>query len=222
MQGINKRKAEVAAIYDRMNAEKKLLMEEKSAVRRKLDATMQKIEQRQSKYQILLATLTYNGEGFGNGDGYDDDQSFALSEHRIRVAREKLELQDMGDQLDERVQKLENEIRAMENTLHVLNATNICYKSNLSSINPESQYKKSLTRRLINYEVLMLCLCVAGDEFKDKIFLDEEYEKYNSMWFQKKKLVKKIDDEIQVSIVVYYRKYNGDSCLNVKKKYDDT
>lgn len=130
VQNINNRKAEVAAIREHMNAEKKLLLEEKSSVKRELDATMQRIEQRRNRYEILLATVP--------GTTENDDRSFSISEHRIRVTQEKLELQDTGDQLDERVQKLENEIRAMENTLHVLNATNSCYKSNLSSVNPAS------------------------------------------------------------------------------------
>lgn len=74
-----------------------------------------------------------------SGDGDDDDQSsFTIGEHKIRLAQEKLELQETGDRLDERVQKLVTEIRAMENTLHALNASNTIYKSSLSSVNPES------------------------------------------------------------------------------------
>lgn len=138
----------MAEIYKRISDEKKLLSDEKSTIKRKLDSIVQYIEQRKSKHQILLSTMggpsprpTVDGSGDDDCDGDDEDlSSFRMSEHRIRVAQEKLELQETGDQLDERVQKLETEIRAMENTLHVLNANNSCYKSGMSSVNPASQF----------------------------------------------------------------------------------
>lgn len=113
---------------DRLNGERKILLEEKSSAKRRLDMVAQQIGQRQKKYQILLASMGTDGS------------TFTVGEYRIRVSQEKLELQELGDQLDSRVQKLEEEIRAMENTLHVLNATNSCYKASLSSANPESTY----------------------------------------------------------------------------------
>lgn len=133
-------------MYKQISNDKKLLSDEKSTVKRKLDSLVQYIEQRQTKYQILLLTMggasssaTVDSGGGENVDSADEDlSSFRMSEHRIRAAREKLELQEIGDRLDERVQKLETEIRAMENTLHVLNANNSCYKSGMSSVNPAS------------------------------------------------------------------------------------
>lgn len=142
VQDINRRKAEVMSIYERINFEKKTLSDEKSSVKRKLDALVQYIEQRKNRYEILSVTLG----GTGDGDDSDDRErdydrsSFTISQHRIKLTREKLELQDTGDRLDERVQKLETEIRAMENTLHVLNASNDCYKSNLCYVNPQSKF----------------------------------------------------------------------------------
>jgi len=141
-QDINKKKMEVANNYERINAEKKLLLEEKSSLKRKLNAVCQYIEQRRNKYQILSATLGGNKKQCDGGGGDDDDDdnklTVTISEHRIRMAQERLELQDTGDRLDERVQKLEAEVRVMENTLHVMNASNSCYKSGLSSVDPAS------------------------------------------------------------------------------------
>lgn len=138
----------MAEIYKQISDEKKLLLDEKSTVKRKLDSIIQYIEQRKTKHQILLSTMggpssrvTVDGSGDEDCNGADEDlSSFKMSEHRIRVAQEKLELQEIGDRLDERVQKLETEIRAMENTLHVLNANNSCYKSGMSSVNPASWF----------------------------------------------------------------------------------
>lgn len=134
-------------MYKRINEEKKILSDEKSTMKRKLDSLVQYIEQRKAKHQILVSTMggpsssATVDDGDDDCDGADEDvSSFRISEHRIRVAQEKLELQETGDRLDERVQKLETEIRAMENTLHVLNANNSCYKSGMSSVNPASRF----------------------------------------------------------------------------------
>jgi len=145
----------LAEIYKQISDDKKSLSDEKSTVKRKLDSLVQYIEQRKTKHQILLSTIggpssreTANSGGDEDCDDADEDLAlFKMSEHRIRVAREKLELQETGDQLDERVQKLETEIRAMENTLHVLNANNSCYKSGMSSVNPASQFTLDLVTR---------------------------------------------------------------------------
>lgn len=133
------RKSELAKVNEQINAEKKKLLEEKSSMKRKLDTLVQYIEQRRNKYQILMATMGSEVESdVTNGNKDDDESSFVISKHRIKMTQEKLELQETGDKLDERVQKLEIEIRAMESTLHVLNTSNNCYKSSLSSVNPAS------------------------------------------------------------------------------------
>jgi len=193
----------VAEMYKRISEEKKLLSDEKSTTKRKLDSLVQYIEQRKIKHQILLSTMrgpsspATADDGDGDCDDEDEDlSSFRISEHRIRVAQEKLELQETGDRLDERVQKLETEIRAMENTLHVLNANNNCYKSGMSSVNPASQFTSD---PVIRQKLVNLCIFVVGEEYKEKVALEETYEKLNSMWLQKKKTLENLENEIQVS-----------------------
>lgn len=49
---------------------------------------------------------------------------------------------------------------------------------------------------------LMLCVfIVAGDEYKEKVALEETYEKLNSMWLQKKKAIENLEKEIRVSLM---------------------
>lgn len=135
----------MAAFNEQMNTEKKILLEEMSSAKRRLDALVQHIEQRRNKYQILLATVKMT-DNEKDECQYDDDQSFfTINEHRIRVLQEKLELQEVGDKLDNSVQNLESEMRAMTNTLHVMSTTNSCYKANLSSVNPASQLTNQIT-----------------------------------------------------------------------------
>lgn len=40
---------------------------------------------------------------------------------------------------------------------------------------------------------------VVGEEYKEKIALEETYEKLNSMWLQKKKTLENLENEIRVS-----------------------
>ncbi|CAB0015086.1 unnamed protein product [Nesidiocoris tenuis] len=52
----------------------------------------------------------------------------------LRIAQEKRELIENGDELQAKIEKTEKEILAMENTLRLLNCTNENYKSNLETI----------------------------------------------------------------------------------------
>lgn len=56
------------------------------------------------------------------------------------MAQERHELQEIGDDLDMKISKAENEIPAMENTLRVISAGNECYKKNLDSIDNNSKF----------------------------------------------------------------------------------
>lgn len=55
------------------------------------------------------------------------------------MAQERHELQEIGDDLDSKIKKAEDEIPAMENTLRVISAANDCYKRNLDSIDSNSK-----------------------------------------------------------------------------------
>jgi len=43
---------------------------------------------------------------------------------------------------------------------------------------------------------------ILGEEYKEKIVLEETYEKINSMWLQKKKTLENLENEIRVSTYV--------------------
>lgn len=123
------------ATQARINAEKKTVLGKKSTARRRLASVVQSIEARRGRYRCMLAAM---GTASADGDVVDES-AFSAVEHRIRLAREKLELREAADRLDERVRKLEAETVAMENTLHSLHAVNDCYASSLSSVNPISE-----------------------------------------------------------------------------------
>ena len=66
----------------------------------------------------------------------------------MQAAQEKEELQREGDDLDARIRKAEKEIRALENTLKLMNGRN-------------EQYRKSFNR-IMETSTSCVCVCACG------------------------------------------------------------
>uniref|UniRef100_A0A1B6ELZ2 Coiled-coil domain-containing protein 39 n=1 Tax=Cuerna arida TaxID=1464854 RepID=A0A1B6ELZ2_9HEMI len=135
------RKVEIGHQMDLMAAKKRSLEEEKSELKKALEHLHTRIGQLQKKHDIVMDTL-------GKEEGGDN---FSVAHFKIKMAQERHELQQIGDELDSKIKKAENEIPAMENTLRVISAANDCYKRNLDSIDsnsPEMQEKKRLEEQL--------------------------------------------------------------------------
>ncbi|CAH1133222.1 unnamed protein product [Ceutorhynchus assimilis] len=124
-----------------VNAKRKHLDEEMS--RLKSDITLQKVkvEHLMKKYYIELMSL-----------GKDDDgQPLSIAHIKIQNAQEKFMLQQEGDELDQKIKIAEQEIVAIENTLKLVNLSNVCFRNNLAPLKEddlEVQEVKTLEREL--------------------------------------------------------------------------
>lgn len=69
----------------------------------------------------------------------DDGQPLSITHFKIKNAQEKFMLQQQGDDLDQKIKIAEKEIVAIENTLKMVNLTNVAFKSNLSELKDDGK-----------------------------------------------------------------------------------
>lgn len=83
-----------------------------------------RIEQFQKKYYLTVMSFTKDEEG----------NPLSTTQLKIKNAQEKYMLVSEGDELDSKIRKTESEILAMENTVKVINMTNVNYKKSLAPV----------------------------------------------------------------------------------------
>lgn len=71
-------------------------------------------------------------------EGMDETES-TQAYYVIKAAQEKEELQRLGDELDAKIKKAEKELRALENTLDVVNSNNESHKSSYTKTSEQSE-----------------------------------------------------------------------------------
>ncbi|XP_018561300.1 coiled-coil domain-containing protein 39-like [Anoplophora glabripennis] len=110
-------------------AKRRNLDEDRGRLKTEIALSRLKIEQHQKKYHMFLSSL-----------GQDEDgQPISVTNFRIKYAQEKLILQEEGDLLDQKIKTAEKEIVAMENTLKIVNLTNVAFKRSLAPIKDDDQ-----------------------------------------------------------------------------------
>lgn len=123
-QAMRERQLEIDGTRTILQAKRRHLDEERGRLRADLGVRQMQIEQFKKKYHIAL---TSTGKG-------EDGEQLSVTHFKIQQAQEKFMLQQEGDELDGRIKLAEKEIVAMEDTLKVVNLTNVAYKRNLGTV----------------------------------------------------------------------------------------
>ncbi|KAK3698535.1 hypothetical protein QZH41_014464 [Actinostola sp. cb2023] len=126
---MKERRHEINIHKDMLRAQIKAAEEERQTVSAELQERISKIEKLRKRYEILMVAMA-PPEG-------EEERSQAY--YVIKAAQEKEELQREGDDLDAKIRKAEKEIRALENTLRLMNNRNETYRKSFNKVNETSE-----------------------------------------------------------------------------------
>ncbi|XP_033638039.1 coiled-coil domain-containing protein 39-like [Asterias rubens] len=160
---MRERHHEISIHKEMLQAQLKGAEEERSTVSSELHERITKIDKLRKRYEILMVSMA-PPEG-------EEDRSQAY--YVIRAAQEKEELQRRGDELDAKIRKAEKEIKALENTLRLMNGRN-------------EQYRKSFNR-----------VTETSEEYEEKQRLDEQLRAAMDKYKYKRRQIRELQDDLQ-------------------------
>lgn len=126
---MKQRRHEINIHKDMLQAQIKSSEEERQTVSSELHERISKIDKLRKRYEILMISMA-PPEG-------EEERSQAY--YVIKAAQEKEELQREGDELDAKIRKAEKEIRALENTLRLMNGRNETYRKSFNKVDEMSE-----------------------------------------------------------------------------------
>uniref|UniRef100_A0A1B0CYR3 Coiled-coil domain-containing protein 39 n=1 Tax=Phlebotomus papatasi TaxID=29031 RepID=A0A1B0CYR3_PHLPP len=131
---INQRFLDIQAQKKILVAKKKHLTDERQHLRAEIGDRSVKIENLKKRYQLIEDVLKRN----------EDGSAMTPIQIRLRAAQEKQILLKEGNELNAKVLKAEADIKAMENTVRLVNFANENYKRNFVTVEEDSPLLQEL------------------------------------------------------------------------------
>uniref|UniRef100_A0A8W7PLP0 Coiled-coil domain-containing protein 39 n=1 Tax=Anopheles coluzzii TaxID=1518534 RepID=A0A8W7PLP0_ANOCL len=125
---INKRMVDITAQKDMLQLKRKYLAEERAQLRADISERSLKIEQLRNRYDLSLDLLGKN----------EDGTIVTATQIKIQTAQEKYMLLREGSELNVKILKAEEDLKALENTLKVMNYANDKYKRGFQKVEDEN------------------------------------------------------------------------------------
>ncbi|KAK6195619.1 hypothetical protein SNE40_001008 [Patella caerulea] len=160
---MKERKEEINIHRDMLVSQYRVANDERQQISAELHERISKIDKLRKRYEILMVSMA-PPEG-------EEDKSQAY--YVIKAAQEKEELQRTGDDLDARIRKAEKEIRALENTLRLMNGRN-------------EQYRKSFNK-----------ITETSDEMEDKQQIEEQMRAVMDKYKYKRRQIRELQEDLQ-------------------------
>lgn len=136
---IDERMIDINCQLDLLNLKKKHLIDEQGQLRADINERQLKIEALRKRYELARELLGKN----------DDGSIISAVQLKIATAQEKEILFQKGGELNEKVVKAERDIKALENTLILLNYSNEKYKNKLGNIQVDGNCDRRIFFTLI-------------------------------------------------------------------------
>lgn len=160
---MKERRQEVNIHNDMLKAQVKCSEEERQKISAELHERISKIEKLRKRYEILMVSMA-PPEG---------EEEHSQAYYVIKAAQEKEELQRTGDDLDAKIRKAEKEIRALENTLRLMNGRNETYRKSFASVEETSE------------------------EYEEKLQLEEQLRAVMDKYKYKRRQIKELQEDLQ-------------------------
>uniref|UniRef100_A0A8C4SKZ7 Coiled-coil domain-containing protein 39 n=1 Tax=Erpetoichthys calabaricus TaxID=27687 RepID=A0A8C4SKZ7_ERPCA len=165
LQNAMKERAEDIKVHQEMlQTQLRLVDQERQGLSAELHDRLSKIDKLRKRYEIIMVSMA-PPEG-------EEDKSQAF--YVIKAAQEKEELQREGDELDAKIRKAEKEIRALENTLHVINSRNSTYRKSFNKVTETSE------------------------EYEEKLKLEEQKRAVEEKYKYKKRQIRELQEDTKV------------------------
>ncbi|XP_076271047.1 coiled-coil domain-containing protein 39-like [Rhynchophorus ferrugineus] len=188
-QVMKERQLEIDTKKSIVQAQRRNLDDDRGRLKGDISLRKVKIEQLKKKYHIELMSL-----------GKDDDgQPLSITHFKIKHAQEKFMLQQNGDELDNKIKATEKEIVAIENTLKMVNLTNVAFRNNLSILKENDSELKEMKalESLLKTNTVKLKQIKRNESDIQKI-VDEQKRKldeFESERFNQKEKINELEQE---------------------------
>eukprot|EP00730_Choanoeca_flexa_P001812 TRINITY_DN10794_c0_g1_i2.p1 TRINITY_DN10794_c0_g1~~TRINITY_DN10794_c0_g1_i2.p1 ORF type:complete len:996 (+),score=362.39 TRINITY_DN10794_c0_g1_i2:30-3017(+) len=122
-----------------------------ASINKELKERFSKIDQLRKRYEIIISSME------SDDDGQVKTQAYFVVKH----AQQREELQRQGDALDTKIRKGEREVRALENTLRMMDGRNAKLKKSLRRVDGDSEEQQRMNNLKTQYATAM-------DQYKHK------------------------------------------------------
>ncbi|KAL7879534.1 hypothetical protein SRHO_G00017880 [Serrasalmus rhombeus] len=160
---MKERQEEIRVHRETLTKQLKITDQERQRLSAEVHERLSKIDKMRKRYEIMtIAMAAPEGEE-------DKSQAYYI----IKAAQEKEELQREGDELDAKIRKTEKEVKALENTLHVVNNWNSTYRKSFSKATESSP------------------------EYQEKMKLDEQKRAAEDKYKYKRRQIRELQEDIE-------------------------
>ncbi|XP_017570121.2 coiled-coil domain-containing protein 39 isoform X1 [Pygocentrus nattereri] len=160
---MKERQEEIRVHRETLTKQLKITDQERQRLSAEVHERLSKIDKMRKRYEIMtIAMAAPEGEE-------DKSQAYYI----IKAAQEKEELQREGDELDTKIRKTEKEVKALENTLHVVNNWNSTYRKSFSKATESSP------------------------EYQEKMKLDEQKRAAEDKYKYKRRQIRELQEDIE-------------------------